>query len=146
MIKLLPEFIQLSVPLESEEWKRRIFENLPKAIKSNDFLSIDFWINSVECFVGLSLYTFTKLEIENLANLLFDFIVDTDDVNLMFSAIDLFKSIVNPQKMNLDLKFDWRKVYRVFYDIFISKQKIKMKKYPSKLKNIFPSFVGYVRN
>lgn len=143
---LLPPYIRSKLPTEEKIWKKEIFENLEKYIKEDKPDQIAYWFDSIDMYTSFETFTFTKEELEKLANILYEFIISSKHLPLVVTAASIFASIVEPKHMDLNLKFKWRPVYKVLYDSVLSHSKTKYTKYPSKFVDSIIVFIRYARN
>ena len=144
--RLLPAFVRESIAQEEENWKSKIFENLPVVMQRGDFEEIDFWLNVLESYITFGTFCFVPKEIETLARYLYDFLTTTRDMNLCQKACTLLIAIVNPHHIPIDLKLDWKPLYRLLYDSLLSHSKIKVRKYPNKFPETILALVQICRN
>ena len=124
---LLPKFIQKEIPEEEVEWKRELFIHVPKAISKGVPSEIDFWFNRIDFYNTLETCSYEISEMEKMFEILYNFIVTSEDMQLVLSAMSLLISMIEPEYTNLNVKIDWRKLYNLLYESSLTHSKTKVK-------------------
>lgn len=143
--KLLPPNIAEHIADEEENWKRAIFSNIKKYIKENDPAGIENWLNCLKIYSTFPVFSLDVDELNEIAQILFDFIITSKYYGLVIVACNLFTLLVEPKISGLELSFPWRPVYELMYDCTISLSKTKDARYPVALTDTLVIFTRFCR-
>ncbi|EAY13617.1 hypothetical protein TVAG_390140 [Trichomonas vaginalis G3] len=143
---LLPPYIRTHLLEEEQNWKEAIFANLEKYIQEGKPDQIDYWFNALDVYTSFETFTLTAAELEKIGYILYNFIITSKHLTLVSTAAQLFVSIIEPKHIKLNLKFDWKPIYKILYDSMLSHSKTRYTKYPSKFIETLIIFIRYARN
>lgn len=138
--RVLPQCVKDEIKEQQPIWKKELLEKLPIALSGNDYRAIRLWLADLDLYNSSEVFTFTKSEVEQILQILFDFIVSMRFLQYSITAINIFNDIIESIYEPLDICFDWRKIYNVIYTLSISHTKIKKRSTPN---NYIPSIVTF---
>ena len=70
--KILPSCTREEIIKQQPIWKNKILTQLPIALAGNDYRAIRLWLADLDLYNSSEVFTFTKKEVEQVLQILFD--------------------------------------------------------------------------
>lgn len=139
--KILPPKLRDEIKQHQPEWGPTFIRLLPGIFTGNDRARIKVFLTVLNVYAQSEFFTLTKTEVEQILQLLYDFIISMRFLDISINAISIFVEMIDSIYLQLDLEFDWRQIYAIIYKYSISQS--KGKKYP-KPNDYISSIVTFV--